>query len=74
MKFYLMSWYYQLLLKIYCDNLVIIFLFKNGNNYKGTKHMDIKYLHVKEEVLKERVSIEHIGKEIIIMYLLGFVV
>ena len=53
-------------LRIYCDNSAAVFLSKNDKYSKGTKHMDIKYLSVKEEVLKQRVFIEHIGTEMII--------
>ncbi|KAL2346633.1 hypothetical protein Fmac_000633 [Flemingia macrophylla] len=48
-------------LKIYCDNFAAIFFSKNDKYFKGAKHMDLKYLSVKEEVQKRKVSIEHIG-------------
>ena len=46
-------------LKIYCDNSVAIFFNKNDKYSKGAKHMELKYFVVKEEVTKQRVSIEH---------------
>lgn len=46
-------------LKIYCDNFVAVFLSKNDKYSKSIKHIDIKYLYVKEEVLKQKVLIEH---------------
>jgi len=48
-------------LRIYCDNFAIVFFSKNDKYSKGAKHMDLKYLLVKDEVEKQRVSIEHIG-------------
>lgn len=54
-------------LKFYCDNSATIFLSKNDKYSKGSKHMDKKYLSLKEEVLKERVSIEHIGTKTILV-------
>ena len=48
-------------LRIYCDNSVAVFFSKNDKYSKGAKHVDLKYLSVKDEVQKQRVSIEHIG-------------
>ena len=48
-------------LRIYCDNSVAVFFSKNDKYSKGAKHIDLKYLSVKDEVQKQRVSIEHIG-------------
>lgn len=53
-------------LKIYCDNSAVVFFSKNDKYSKGAKHMDLKYLSVKEEVQKKRVSIEHIGTALMI--------
>ena len=53
-------------LKIYCDNSAAVFFSKNDRYSKGAKHMDLKYLSVKEEVQNHRVSIEHIGTELMI--------
>ncbi|CAH9126735.1 unnamed protein product [Cuscuta epithymum] len=50
-------------LKIYCDNSAPVFFTKNDRYIKGVKHIDLKYLPVKEEVQKHRVFIEHIGTE-----------
>lgn len=47
------------LLRIYCDNSITVFLSKNDKYSKSIKHIDIKYLYVKEEVLKQKVLIEH---------------
>ncbi|KAH9671264.1 hypothetical protein KPL70_017295 [Citrus sinensis] len=54
------------LLKIYCDNVATIFFSKNNRYSKGAKHMELKYLAVKEEVQKRRMLIEHISTNFII--------
>lgn len=48
-------------LKIYCDNVTIIFLSKNDRYSKAVKHIDMKYLSVKEQVQNKKVAIEHIS-------------
>ena len=48
-------------MKIYCDNAAAVFFFKNDRYTKGVKHMDLKYLSVKEEVQNQIVQIVHIG-------------
>ena len=53
-------------LRIYCDNSAAVFFSKNDRYSKGAKHMDLKYLSVKEEVQNQRVSVEHIGTELMI--------
>lgn len=39
-------------LKFYCDNSAAVFFSKNDRYSRGTKHMDLKFLSVKEEVRK----------------------
>jgi len=53
-------------LRIYYDNSAVVFFSKNDKYSKGAKHMDLKYLSVKEEVQKRRVLIEHIGTDLMI--------
>ncbi|WVY90570.1 hypothetical protein V8G54_036084 [Vigna mungo] len=53
-------------IRIYCDNSAAVFFSKNDKYSKGAKHMDLKYLSVKEEVQKHRVLIEHIGTDLMI--------
>ncbi|KAK9169245.1 hypothetical protein Syun_001385 [Stephania yunnanensis] len=53
-------------IRLYCDNSATVFFLKNDKYSKGAKHMDLKYLSVKEEVQKQRVSIEHIGTDLMI--------
>ena len=48
-------------LKIYCDNTAAVFFSKNDKYSKGIKHMEMRYLSVKDEVRKKKVSIEHIN-------------
>ncbi|XP_047174417.1 secreted RxLR effector protein 161-like [Vigna umbellata] len=51
---------------IYCDNSATVFFSKNDKYSKGAKHMNLKYLSVKEEVKKHKVLIEHIGTDLMI--------
>ncbi|KAL2237853.1 UNVERIFIED_CONTAM: Retrovirus-related Pol polyprotein from transposon TNT 1-94 [Sesamum indicum] len=53
-------------LRIYCDNFAAVFFSKNDKYSKSAKHMELKYLLVKEEVQKHRVSIEHINMDLIV--------
>jgi len=53
-------------LKIYCDNSAAVFFSKNDRYSNGAKHMKLKYFAVKEEVHKQRVSIEHIATTLMI--------
>jgi hypothetical protein len=46
-------------LRIYCDNLATIFFSKNNKSGSRTKHIDIKYLAVRERIKEQKVSIEH---------------
>ena len=53
-------------LRIYCNNFAAVFFFKNDKYSKGAKHMELKYLTVKEDVQKQRVSIEHISTQLMV--------
>ena len=53
-------------LKIYCDNSAAVFFSKNDKYSRGAKHMELKYFAVKEEVQKQRVSIQHIRTDLMI--------
>ena len=48
---------------IYCDNNAVVFYFKNNKISTGSKHMEIKYLTVKDLVKKGDIVIEHIRTE-----------
>ncbi|KAA0060866.1 Retrovirus-related Pol polyprotein from transposon TNT 1-94 [Cucumis melo var. makuwa] len=52
--------------RIYCDNFAAVFFSKNDKYSVGAKHMELKYFAVKEEVQKQRVSIEHISTKLMI--------
>ena len=48
---------------IYCDNNAVVFYSKNNKISTGSKHMEIKYLTVKDLVKKGDIVIEHIRTE-----------
>ncbi|PON90707.1 hypothetical protein TorRG33x02_135640, partial [Trema orientale] len=48
-------------LKIYCDNRAAVLYSNNNRSSSKSKHIDIKFLVVKERVQSHLVSIEHIG-------------
>ena len=54
------------LLRIYYDNTAILFFSKDDKYSKGDKHIKLKYFTVKEEIQKQRMSIEHIRIELMI--------
>ena len=54
------------LLKIYCDNLAIVFLAKNNKSESRSKHIDIKYLVMRERVKANEMIIENISIELMI--------
>ncbi|XP_074305407.1 secreted RxLR effector protein 161-like [Silene latifolia] len=53
-------------LRIYCDNSATVLFSKNDKYSKGAKHMELKFLSVKEEVQKQRVSFEHIRTDMMV--------
>uniref|UniRef100_A0A2N9GAP2 Reverse transcriptase Ty1/copia-type domain-containing protein n=1 Tax=Fagus sylvatica TaxID=28930 RepID=A0A2N9GAP2_FAGSY len=53
-------------LRIYCDNSAAVFFSINDKYSKGEKHMELKYLTLKEDVQKQRVSIEHISTQLMV--------
>ena len=48
---------------IYCDNNAVVFYSKNNKISTSSKHMEIKYLTVKDLVKKEDIVIKHIRTE-----------
>ncbi|KAK9046686.1 hypothetical protein V6N11_052567 [Hibiscus sabdariffa] len=50
-------------LKIHCDNLAAVFMAKNNKSGSRSKHIDIKYLAIRERVKETKVVIEHISTE-----------
>ena len=53
-------------LRMYCDNSAAVFLAKNNKSGSRSKHIDIKYLAIRERVKENKVTIEHIGTELMI--------
>ncbi|KAL6324389.1 hypothetical protein AAG906_012993 [Vitis piasezkii] len=53
-------------LSIYCDNSAAVFMAKNNKSGSRSKHIDIKYLAIREHVKEKKVVIEHISTELMI--------
>ena len=53
-------------LRLYCDNLAVVFLAKNDKSGSQSKRIDIKYLAIKERVKEHKVDIEHISTELMV--------
>ena len=53
-------------LRIYCDNSVAVFMAKNNKSGSRNKHIDIKYLAIREHVKEKKVVIEHVSTELMI--------
>nr|CAN69552.1 hypothetical protein VITISV_009016 [Vitis vinifera] len=53
-------------LKIYCDNSTAVFMAKNNKSSSRNKHIDIKYLALRECVKEKTVVIEHVSTELMI--------
>jgi hypothetical protein len=51
----------KLPLKLYCDNSSVVLYSNNNRSSLKSKHIDIKFLAVKEIVQSGLISIEHIG-------------
>ena len=48
-------------LKLYCDNKSAVLYSNNNRSSTKSKHIDIKFLVVKERIQSRQLSIEHIG-------------
>ncbi|XP_039135092.1 secreted RxLR effector protein 161-like [Dioscorea cayenensis subsp. rotundata] len=48
-------------IQLYCDNISAVLFFKNNKSITGSKHMEVKYLTVKELVKKGDIAIDRIG-------------
>ena len=53
-------------LKLYCDNSAAVFMAKNNKSGSRSKHINIKYLAIRERVKEMKVVIEHISTELMI--------
>ncbi|XP_050908209.1 secreted RxLR effector protein 161-like [Lathyrus oleraceus] len=54
-------------LKIFCDNSATIFMAKNNKSGSRSKHIDIKYLAIRERVKDKIVVINHISTDLMIV-------
>uniref|UniRef100_A0A2N9GK36 Retrovirus-related Pol polyprotein from transposon TNT 1-94 n=1 Tax=Fagus sylvatica TaxID=28930 RepID=A0A2N9GK36_FAGSY len=54
-------------LKIYCDNSAAVFMAKNNKSGSRSKHIDIKYLAIRERIKEKKVVIEHVSTELMIV-------
>lgn len=55
-------------LRIYYDNSVVVLMAKNNKSGSRNKHIDIKYLAIREHVKENKVVIEHVSTELMIVY------
>ncbi|VVB01151.1 unnamed protein product [Arabis nemorensis] len=51
---------------LYCDNQAAVFFSKHDGISKGAKHMDLKYLSLKQDVKRGKFVIEHIGIDVMV--------
>ena len=54
-------------LSIYCDNSAVVFMAKNNKSGSRNKHINIKYLAIRERVKEKKMVIEHINTELMIV-------
>ena len=54
-------------LKVFCDNSAAVFLAKNNEIGSRSKHIDIKYLVIRERVKDKTMVIEHVNNELMIV-------
>ena len=47
-------------IKIFCDNNVVVFFSKNNKSSKGSNHIELKYLTVRDLVKNKDIMVEHI--------------
>ncbi|RYE15359.1 MAG: Ty1/Copia family ribonuclease HI [Sphingobacteriaceae bacterium] len=53
-------------IKMYCDNSAAVFMAKNNKSGSRSKHIDIKYLAIRERVKDGKMLIQHISTELMI--------
>ena len=53
-------------LRMFCDNSAAIFMAKNNKSDSRSKHIDIKYLAIRERVKKKKVFIEHVSTKLML--------
>ena len=54
-------------LRIFWDNSAAIFMAKSNKRGSRSKHIDIKYLAIKERVKDKKMIIEHISTKLVII-------
>jgi len=54
-------------LRIFCDNSIVVFMSKNNKSGSRSKHIDIKYLTIRERVKDKKMIIKHISTELMIV-------
>ena len=54
-------------LRIYCNNSAAVFMAKNNKSGSRSKHIDIKYLAMRERVKEKKVVIEHVSTKLMIV-------
>ena len=50
-------------LTVYCDNNSAVLFINNNKGLKGSKHMEVKYLTIKEKVQTGDIAVEHISTD-----------
>ena len=53
-------------LRMYSDNSVAVFMAKNNKSGSRSKHIDIKYLAIRELVRDKKVVIEHVSTDLML--------
>ena len=50
-------------IQLYCDNNSTVLFVSNNRGHKGSKHMEVKYLTIKEKVQTDDIVVEHISTD-----------
>ena len=56
----------SMLLRMYYDNSAAVFMAKNNKSGSRSKHIDIKYLAIRERVKEKKVVIVHVSTKLMI--------
>ena len=48
-------------IQLYCDNNSTVLFVNNNRGLKGSKHIEVKYLTIKEKVQTGDIAVEHIS-------------
>ena len=55
-------------LRMFCDNSAAVFMAKNNKSGSQSKHINIKYLAIRERAKGKKVVIEHVSTELMLAY------